>query len=317
MSPRIETSRDRHIRIIMVFPAAFDIELYRKYADLSEFPDEYLIAHYNLHGKREGRYGCSLETREDFAQLTGDTKTLEIGPFANPSVSGPNVTYCDVLTTEQLRARAEKLGIDSSRVPEVKYALGSDTLDIVTEKFDSVISSHCIEHQPDLIRHLREVASLLNDHGRYFMMVPDKRYCFDRHQNVSTIADVMQAWNDARKAHALKSVIEHRAIATHNDPIRHWTKEDYKVIDPATVAEAIVEHNDANGKYIDVHAWYFTPDSFIEIMNVLHSTSFTSFSIEALYRTRYASNEFWVILNKGSVELRPTDIENFKPENRP
>jgi hypothetical protein len=62
------------------------------------------------------------------------------------------------------------------------------------------------------------------------------------------------------------------------------------------VREAIDEWRAAQGAYLDTHAWYFTPDSFREIVDLLNRLSLISLSAERVYCTRFGSNEFWAIL---------------------
>ena len=98
-------------------------------------------------------------------------------------------------------------------VPYIHHVLGPQGLDGFTEEFDAVLSSHCIEHQPDLVHHLQQVQhKLKNDGGRYFILIPDKRYCFDKHIAPSTIAEVVQAHEEHRTVHTLRSVIEHLSL---------------------------------------------------------------------------------------------------------
>ncbi len=150
-----------------------------------------------------------------------------------------------------------------------------------------------------LIRHLQQVQrKLKNGSGRYFILVPDKRYCFDRHIAPSTIAEVIQAQEEYRTVHTLRSIIEHRSLTTHNNSRKHWQLHDveHPSIDAERVRDAVNEWHAAKGGYIDVHAWYFTPDSFKEIINLLNCLNFINLTAERIYSTRFASNEFWAIL---------------------
>lgn len=110
----------------------------------------------------EGRQCNIISDRKAFISLIPqDASILEIGPFANPLAIGPKVKYFDVLTTKQLQDRAASLGLEVARVPQVNYVSATADLSIVKDEFDVVISSHAIEHQPDLIRHLQQVEKLL------------------------------------------------------------------------------------------------------------------------------------------------------------
>lgn len=283
------------------FPPELDCAVYRQlHRDLAHMTDNELREHYARHGRAEGRVGNGLSTREGFAALIGpEMKALEIGPFAKPILRGPNVVYCDVMDDEALRQRAVEIGLDPQSVPPVSHVLGPDGLDSIREDFDIVLSSHSIEHQPDLVRHLQQVERRLERRsGRYFIFVPDKRYCFDHFIAPSTIADIVEAYHGKRTIHALRSVVEHRALTTHNDAVVHWQAEQERpVIDHTLVARAIEEWRGADGRYIDVHAWYFTPDSFAENLRLLRRLGLTRLSIERLYATRYGAGEFWAILS--------------------
>ena len=229
-----------------------------------------------------------------------NNSVLEIGPFAQPVLRGPHVRYVDVLSTEDLRKRARALGMDETKVPNIGWVSNGSDLSVVNDTFDAVVSSHAIEHQPDFVGHLNQVADLLKPNGSYYLLVPDHRYCFDHFLTPSTVAQVLGAHLENRTVHSLSSVVEHRALTTHNDPARHWAGDhgDPNENRASRIASAIQEISDANGAYIDVHAWYFTPRSFREVITDLSATKHISFSVQRMFPTRPNSNEFWAILQK-------------------
>jgi SAM-dependent methyltransferase len=237
--------------------------------------------------------------RNAFVGLIGTSqRVLEIGPFAHPMVRGDNVDHLDVLPTEGLRQRAISLGMDPGGVPDIRWVSSGGDLDCVTERYDSVVSSHAIEHQPDLIRHLQQVEALLRPGGTYYLLVPDHRYCFDHFLVPSTTAEVIGAHVERRRVHTAASVIEHRALTTHNDPVRHWAGDHGDPLERRTerIASALQEIQDAAGGYIDVHAWYFTPPSFRRVIDDLRESGFVGFSVQRMFPTRPNANEFWCIL---------------------
>ena len=260
----------------------------------------------------------SLVDRNAFASLiTSDMQALEIGPFTSPLLNGDNVSYCDVLSYDELRDRARSIGLDTGNIPPIHFKLGRDYLDEIYEHFDAILSSHAIEHQPDLILHLQQVEKRLSGLGRYFVLIPDKRYCFDNQIAPSTIADVILAYEEKRTSHNIKSVIEHKALTVHNDPRVHWAERTGLQPRPAdyhVVRTAIDEFKQLNSAYIDVHAWYFTPDSFAFIIESLNKLELISLQMERLYRTRYGSIEFWAVLSKGECESHPHDLATSSPE---
>jgi SAM-dependent methyltransferase len=282
-------------------PEEFDIESYRSlHSDLAGLRPNDLIAHYRNFGRTEGRAANSLRDRNDFVRLVPEgASALEIGPFCNPLLRGPNVSYFDVLTLEALVAQARHFGLDPSGIPSIDFV---GELSSIGGRFDVVLSSHCLEHQPDIVRHLQEVEQLLMPDGAYFLLVPDKRYCFDHFIPLSNLAEVIVAHREQRKTHTLRSVIECRALTTHNDNVRHW-QGDHGIIFEGfeeRLQAALEEYYVADGKYIDVHAWYFNPDSASAILSALQSMGLSKLEVQRVYPTRYGANEFWMILKRSS-----------------
>ncbi len=280
-------------------PLEFDPEIYRDlHADLRSMTEAELTRHYGRWGRDEGRRCHALPNREAFAELAKDVDVLEIGPFDSPLLRGSNVQYFDVLDRAGLIARAERLGRRGSGVPEqIHFVSGTGDLDIVDREFDAVLSSHVVEHQPDLVRHLQAVARCLRPGGVYLLLVPDKRYCFDHFLGVSTIADVLGAHHSRRVVHSLRSQIEHAALTTHNNAHLHWGGEHRappRV--PERTREAVLRYRSDPTAYVDVHAWYFTPTSFNELMRLLRELEYIELRVAAIYPTLENANEFWAIL---------------------
>lgn len=284
-------------------PPAFDAGYY-----LSANPDLAIAAdaaadHYAATGRAEGRIASPLALRENLIGLIADGRSvLEIGPFCRPLLRGPNIAYLDVLDAAQLRARAVEVGADPAGCPaHIDYVGG---LEQVRRRFDAVISSHAIEHQPDLIHHLQQIERILRADGLFCLIVPDKRYCFDHHIAESTIADVIEAHREQRRRHSLASVIEHHALTTHNDPRLHWAGDHGPAVRADRVAQvekAMRSHDFNPGRYIDVHAWYFTPDSFRTTIETLTELGLIGLELAGVYDTAHGRNEFCAVLRLGAA----------------
>jgi SAM-dependent methyltransferase len=280
-----------------------DPEFYcNKYPDLAHYDERDALEHYFAYGIHEGRLANPHGDREGFLTLIPSNEpVLEIGPFSNPVVRGGNVRYVDVLTTDQLRARAVEIGLDPSGCPEIHYPLPTLDLSAIPERFGTIISSHNIEHQPDLVRHLQAVEKILRPDGRYFLLVPDKRYCFDHFLPESNIADVMSAYMRRAKVHDVGSVIKHWALTTHNDPLRHWNGDHGRpnIEHTRESLELAIRECEVNPeRYIDVHAWQFTPESFAHLFNLIADLGLTRLRPQAVYPTVRCSVEFCAILGK-------------------
>jgi SAM-dependent methyltransferase len=280
-------------------PVEFDEVIYRSlHADLASFSERALRDHYERHGRREGRRAHAISDRRAFANLLSpELDVLEIGPLHDPLLSGPRVRYFDLGDKPTLIARAAAIGYSTHRVPDVHYVSPTADLGCVKETFDAVLSSHVIEHQPDLVGHLDSVRRLLRPGGLYFLLVPDKNYCFDHFMALSTIAELLDAHVAGRTRHTLRSEIANKALVTHNDPKRHWSGDHGAGLPSVpAVARVIEEHLNSDGSYVDCHAWYFEPTTFRDSLELLRQLGEMDFSIARLYPTQNNTNEFWAIL---------------------
>jgi SAM-dependent methyltransferase len=286
----------------ILLPEVLEPDVYRALnPDIAGLTDEQLVIHYAEFGIKEGRQANTLATRRDFAGLVPEhADALEIGPFYNPVLTSPRTKYFDVLSQAELVARAKVIGIETPDVPVIDFISDVGDLSVVDQYFDAVLSSHCLEHQPDLIAHLNQVERILRRGGRYFLLVPDKRYCFDHFMPASTAAEVIEAHQQRARVHALRNVIRHRAFTCHNDGTRHWVGDHGTYLEnhAARLKGALAEYEAHRGGYIDVHAWFFTPDSMQELLTTLGALGLTSLAIERLYPTRKDSIEFWMVLRR-------------------
>lgn len=289
----------------------FDLDYYRETnPELRGLPIEVVAKHMFIYG---GGYGKPLsqfsfpETLINFInKCIHDQRllALEIGPFDNPLLRGESVRYFDVLDSESLKERAARHKRPFGNVPEkIHFVEPNGDLSICPkESFDIVFSSHCIEHQPDFIRHLQKVSRLLKDGGVYVLKVPDKRYMFDHFIAETNVAEVINAYENKERVHTFQSLVEHRMLITHNDGIRHWLGDhgndnfSKKCFD-----DVLTEFKNSKGNYIDVHKWQFTPQSFRNLVNRLNVLGFTDFVPYRVFDTLWGSIEFTAILTKQNL----------------
>lgn len=248
-----------------------------------------------------GSTAYPITKRELVSCIEERDTVLEIGPFTNPLIRGKNVRYFDVLDKEGLIIRAAEHNYNAESPVDIHYVSSNGDLGIVEATFDFVVSSHCIEHQPDFIRHLQGVERLLNPNGRYLLVIPDKRYCFDRFMPLSTIDDIMAAYTDNRTLHTLESHRLHATLSTHNDSRRHWSgdhgvpagDENFSLDDERKLILDI-----GQGRYSDVHAWYFTPSNFAAIVNSLVELKMSNLRVLSVHSTARNNLEFSAVLQK-------------------
>jgi SAM-dependent methyltransferase len=215
---------------------------------------------------------------------------------------GQRVKYFDVLDKQALIERAVLHNRSIQDARDIDYVSPTGDLSVIAdEKFDIVLSSHCIEHQTDLVKHLNQVADILTSGGYYLLIIPDKRYCFDHFLAESTLADVDQAHFEQRTVHSLASVIEHNLLTTHNDAVRHWAGDHSGpdlLDEPGALERVMQEFRDAEGAYIDVHAWQFTPRSFLKLLGQLSTAGLAGLEPLHVFGTPANSLEFCAILRK-------------------
>lgn len=284
---------------IIDFDANFYINLHK---DLKGFSDREAMAHFKEYGISEGRVCSKLAYRNDFIYNIGlsPESILEIGPFASPCFSGDKVKYFDVLNHHQLHQRAKALKISESRIPElIHYIDAKGDLSIIDDTFDLIFSSHCVEHQPDLILHLADLSRLITNTGIIAFIIPDKRYCFDYFIPESDVATVISAHLERHVLHTQLNFIRHRMLTTHNNPVDHWNhNHGVLALNSDKFDATCKEWGDNIDKYIDVHAWQFTPDSFSNIINSLCELGLTDLSVTSIFNTPRNQNEFCVYLSK-------------------
>lgn len=246
-------------------------------------------------------------TRKKFINLIDpDSCILEIGPFDKPFVDKNiyrNVLYADYLSTIELKERAKKLSENGAayfpqNVPEIEFILSQTTLANINKKFDYIFSSHLIEHQTDLISHLRDVYNLLKPNGKYMIIIPDKRFIFDCLIAETQISEIIERFYNKETKHSLKNVIEHRLMTVFKPLmlLKFFKYKKNNFFSKNALDLVIKEYEDNN--YVDVHSMQFTPNSFKLICEHLLHLRLIDFKIKNLYKTNFNSFEFFVVLEK-------------------
>lgn len=231
---------------------------------------------------------------------------LEIGPSYNPLVpkaEGYRVETVDYASREDL---VEKYRNDShadiARIEEVDHVTGGRSLleTIPHEgRYDFIVASHVIEHTPDMIDFLESCAHLLKPSGSLVLAVPDKRFCFDLLQPLSTTGAVIQASLDRRRRPSPGTVFDSVAYDVLRDGMIGWPEETSSM--PAfhatlEAARGLLDLAGSSDQYIDVHVWRFVPSSFRLIVEDLHALGRVRLR-ERRFVAR-AGHEFFVALSR-------------------
>lgn len=284
----------------MDFPREFDASSYRnRYPDLTGLKRTQLRRHWRQEGRRNGRNASLVESREQLlACLDKASHLLEIGPFDNPSLEafrrpGLEIDYADHLSQNEMKARAEQIpGRNCDHVPPIRYVLSQGGYQQISQRYDAVVSHHCLEHQPDFIDHLKQVAQLLKPGGVYLCTLPDQRRCFDRYLPPTTLIDVITAHLERRTHPPLQAVIEHRCFTVQNwldgpDPTEVLPPQL-----PRMLKQACQEYQ--SHPYVDVHCWKFTSQRFRKLLSQLTLLGYLPKSTH--WHTYNLGNEFAAVI---------------------
>jgi len=282
----------------------FSAETYRKNRDLIDFSKEALINHFLMYGIQEGRVYNHIINRRSFLDVIVQTgNILEIGPLDRPQLNSTLATYhsVDVFTKEQLQAfYKDDPDVNVSAIIQPTYIIINNDYSVINKKFKCIFSSHNIEHVPCLVTFLQNLQGLLDEGGRIYLIIPDKRYCFDYYKKETDIYDVLQLYYEKNSRPRFGEVLKMRTQNTHNNSIEHWQdihgENNYRANLIAHYNNILNEYK--KGEYMDSHVSFFTPDSFLNIMEIILEMQLINLEPVKLYHTIRGSNEFYAILEK-------------------
>ena len=237
---------------------------------------------------------------------------LEIGPLASPRVGkneGP-IRYLDHASTDELKQKYATNPVMRTKlhtIVDVDYVIGANKTiaDAVGKDapFDYVIASHVIEHIPDPVGWMAEVASVLRPGGILSLIIPDKRYSFDINRAVTDISDLVDANLRNLRQPSYRQAYDFyaRAIAGQVDADAVWAgAADYTTTlpdhhdDPDAAALAACRRMQTSDAFVDVHCYVFTPDSFLDLFAKLARLDLVDFELASFFPTEVGALEFTV-----------------------
>lgn len=237
---------------------------------------------------------------------------LEIAPLHKPLARKDewNVSYVDIVPTKQLIEHyAGDPAVPPEDIVEVDFPLtGEDgTIRSLAEvagaqaPFAWAIASHVIEHVPDLVRWLDDIATLLEDGGALVLAVPDMRYSFDAYRPQTTVGQMLQAHHLGDVVPSVRAVYDALSTASSITAVDAWAGRRPGLKDsrvhPQQQVMALVDQAKA-GEYIDTHVWTFRPSTFIDQINELGRLGLCEFVVETVRNTRPNELEFYAVLRR-------------------
>jgi len=243
---------------------------------------------------------------------------LEIGPLHRPLVTREmaDLRYVDVSSEEDLRAHyASDPNVVTTEIPSMDFVLrDSDRIKTVGEAaapdapYSWIVASHVIEHVPDIVGWLADLATLTNDDAKVYLVIPDRRFTFDAHRPPTTVGQMLEANFRRDRTPSVRAVYDYfRSVITIDAPDA-WAGRvpgrEARIHDlDGAMAQVGLARNE--GQYIDCHVWLFTPESFVEQIVELGEIGLCDFVVDSVIHTFRDELEFYAVLRRLPRGLEP------------
>ena len=247
---------------------------------------------------------------------------LEIGPLNRPVAlrSMCDVRYVDIFDSARTREHyKDDPNVNIADIPDLDFCLhtADGTIQTLVEAvkadapYDWVLASHVIEHVPDLIGWLADIAAVLADAGRLILAIPDQRYSFDVLRPPTTVGQILQANNDQDTIPSIRAVYDHFRSIVNAPAGELWaghlpTPQD-SVYDLGGTLNQLALARD-EGLYVDSHVWLFTPREFVRQINELGRMNLVDFFVEHIDPTEPGELEFYVVMQRIPRDIAPEEV---------
>lgn len=259
--------------------------------------------------------------------ISPDCRILEIGPLTSPNLTKDrfkHVYYADIRSTEDIKSfyRAHT-NIQQENIVDIDYVINkngyADTMSNV-EKFDYVVATHVIEHVPQLILWLQDLAKILKPAGKLCLTVPDKRYTFDHYRHSTSFAEIYDVYSRNIINHPAR-VLDQDINATLNDVVYWWknfNNMDMIPNDTEQYTRALEFYQKARIDNYNMSGHYsvFTPESFLLILYGMNKLSLLPFKCAEFHSTEIFSNEFNCVLQNNPEYLNADKQISAEEDNK-
>lgn len=229
-------------------------------------------------------------------------KGVEIGPLNYPLLTKDEseVYFVDHVDTEGLKAKYPSL----SDIAPVDLPMVDDNLETTLRPIapiDYLVGSQVMEHVPNPIRWLNEIAASMHDGAMVSLSLPDRRLTFDFFREETKPAEMVSAFLRDETIPNVLSVYDNQSLATAVS--MPWLFSDSIFPDAIVAGRGAVSPRKVQadhlaitriaqgGTYLDAHCWVFTPPSFLLLMAQLAEDDFLPFRLHQFYPTNPASSD--------------------------
>lgn len=242
-----------------------------------------------------------------FATTGPKVRILEIGAAHNgiaPKRDGYDTAIADYLDRDGLVAKyASFAQYSPDDIEEVDLILSPDSPMhlLTTEKFGVVLASHVLEHTVSLIHFLQDATELLTDDGVLALVLPDKRYTFDRFRERSSLGRVVDTFHSPPAVHTKGTLSEFGLYAVKHRGSTSWVRNHrgkYSWVHDLQGAREKAALSES-GNYVDVHNWVFSPHHSRLLLHDLAELGYTSLR-ETFFKDT-VGHEFFLNLSRSGA----------------
>lgn len=237
---------------------------------------------------------------------------IEIGGGFNPLIlkkEGYNIYTIDHLTKNELIAKYENDPIVKPLLFKIQDVDGVDDGKEFRELLglergvDYVISIHSFEHIPNPVRFLQRCENALNEDGKLYLIIPDRRGTFDYFRPASSLGQWMQAYKENHMVHSYASFYDMLAYSVDGN----GDDGTVNLLRAPESAHECAQTAYTPHSYTDVHGFVYTPSSFAFLLSYVQRIGLTSLGIEKIVTPSNSHFEFLAVLKKNassSVSLK-------------
>lgn len=228
-----------------------------------------------------------LRTHVDLSSTVG----LEFGGFDLPTVP-PRLGQCAIADMRTEYHLAREFGIPVALIPPVDCVVEPSVAAHrqISLRFDYVILCHVLEHIPDVITTINDLAQLLDPGGLLFIALPDKRETPDASRASTTLARLVERQVEQVKTPSMSEIAEFSLAwnQTYRDQFDESMQEFFHEVRSQQL------FGDP-----DVHCNVWSDDEFLEqVRQLIRGGFLEGLEIVEAEPTKAPFNEFYVLLRR-------------------
>lgn len=258
--------------------------------------------------------------------VTKKSRGLEFGPSYRPtfpkrdgwkSQSVDHATRAELV--QKYSSELEPYPHLLDQIEDVDFIFDGDLKNdtrALPRKLDFVVACHVIEHVPDILRFLMDVASLLKKDGYFFLAVPSRSMCFDFYRPLTTLGDVIACHHNP-DVYAKKAFIDSRYYHANLNGKSAWSSQELisssVVPTPTSDEEEILpllrklaSREPRDTEYLDFHRWVFEESTLTDILEKLRLAELSDFEI--VEASPGVGCEFLMVLKKIAKKKRSSTL---------